>query len=301
VASRRFMVGRGNAGRVGTFRGAGNRTRSGLRCGYGGRDGAGDAMGYCKNRINNLNKFSNYHILSWVALLPKTHTHLMKKLIQMAFCLASLPALLGPMDLHAQSTQTQEFDYLRPYEETEIFQTGALGLFDSNLGTLTGATLFLSGGILTDLTVSSFAVTTTNIRVQVLSDLFFGSDLASVNALLASESVGLVFDTGLLSYAVGETRTFLDQTVSNEISLNLNSVLGDLQASGGGSFNLTAQTLSGINIIGGGGNVSTSQSTSAFSGGRIVYSYNPVPEPGSTFLVALALVAPWVGRRRRAV
>jgi hypothetical protein len=210
-------------------------------------------------------------------------------------------ALLGSIGLQAQSTQTQVFEYLRPYEETEIFQSGALGLFDSNLGTLTGATMILSGGVLTDLTVSSFAASTSNVRVQVISDLFFESDLASVNALLASESLGLIFDTGLLSYAVGETKSFPNQSVENEITLNLASLLGDLQVSGGGSFNLTAQTLSGINIIGGGGNVSTSQSTSAFSGGRIVYSYNPVPEPGSAFLVGLALVVPWVGRRRRAV
>jgi len=220
--------------------------------------------------------------------------------MKIALYLASVLALLSPIGVQAQSTQTQEFEYLRPYEETEIFQTGALGLFDANLGTLTGATLFLSGGILTDLTVSNFALTTSHVRVQVLSDLFFGSDLASVNALLASESLGVMFDTGTLSYEVGETRSFQNQTVGNEISLNLASLLGDLQVSGGGSFNVTAQTLSGINIMGGGGNVSTSQSTSAFSGGRIVYSYNPVPEPGSAFLVALALVAPWVGRRRRA-
>lgn len=211
---------------------------------------------------------------------------------------AALLPLLGGLNLSAQSSEILSFEYIRPYQETEIFQTGLLGLFDSNLGTLTGATLFLSGGLLTDLSVSSFAANTTLIQVEVTADLLFGSNLNSLNTLLAPETLGLAFDTGVLSYAVGQNRTFSDQEILNELELDLSSILGDLQVSGGGNFSLTAQTLSGIGIMGGGGNVSTSQTTEAFSGGRIVYSYNPVPEPGSALLVALALTTPWLKRRR---
>jgi hypothetical protein len=54
--------------------------------------------------------------------------------------------------------------------------------------------------------------------------------------------------------------------------------------------------MSGLSIVGGGGNLSASQFTIAGAGAKIVYSY--VPEPSSALLCGIAGLGLIVRRRR---
>ena len=51
---------------------------------------------------------------------------------------------------------------------------------------------------------------------------------------------------------------------------NLGAALASLQAAGGGSFNVTCSSLSGLSVLGGGGNLSATQATQAGCGTNIV-------------------------------
>ncbi len=140
-------------------------------------------------------------------------------------------------------------------------------------------------------------------KYQILvSDLVFTSDdLAPLNDLLVAEgnSVYLTFSTGAYqSYDPGMSREFGPLMSAKNESYDLSSILGSLQASGGGNFTLNAESTNGLTIYGGGGNITSTQSTTAGSGAMIVYTYDAIPEPGSMMLVSL-LPGVFVFRRRR--
>lgn len=199
------------------------------------------------------------------------------------------------------AAQTLTFEFGNPIveETTEINQTGSLGLFDTNLGTLTGAVLTIFGSGTTSLSVTSAAATTVNARVTIDTALSFGSSLDSVNSLVSDpgSSFSLVYTTGINSYTPGQVRNFGPLTYEDKAILDLAGILGDLQAPGGGTFNITGTSLTSQSAQGGGGNLSIGLVTNAGIGARIDYSYIPVPEPSSSFLVLLPVLG--LLRRRR--
>ena len=214
--------------------------------------------------------------------------------------------ILGILVLaHGADAQTLSYEYGLPITQntTEIDETGFLGLFNTSLGTLTGATLTLYGEGTTEISLTNDSVSTVTARAVGSSNLTFVSDdLAPLNSLLASAGnvVILDFPTGpSQDYAPGETRTFgpLNSAVSSVYDLS--SILVYLQAAGGGTFSLNAVSENTLSIIGGGGNISSSQTTVAGTGARIEYTYTAVPEPGSVMLFSLALGLPLFGRCRR--
>lgn len=217
------------------------------------------------------------------------------------FIIAALIAL-GVVGAHAS---TVSFQYGLPIAQsaTEINQTGLLGLFDSNLGILTGATLTVEGAATFSFSGTNSGAQPQNANITSSVDLLWSSSLSAVNPFLGN--ISLSATSGPQPYAAGETRTFGVFSVSNSQFDNLSSILTSLQFAGGGSFDLTCRSLSGLAIQGGGGNIQSTQATEAGCGATIVYEYTDrttqVPEPGSLALVGLALSVLFVAAKRRRV
>ncbi len=216
-----------------------------------------------------------------------------------AACIGILSALSS--DAFSQ-TLTTSSEYGIPIVEnvTEIDETGYLALFDSNLGTLTAITLNLYGAGTTEIALTNNSVSTVTARIIGSSDLFFSSALAPLDAFLQNNNadVALNFPTGGNHvFAPGETKYFGPLSTTGSLTYDLSSLISAMQAPGGGTFSLNAQSLNGLTILGGGGNLVSTQTTTAGTGASIQYTYIAVPEPGSAILAVLGAI-PLLRRRR---
>jgi hypothetical protein len=216
----------------------------------------------------------------------------------------SIVATLAALGAVGAQAATVEFSFGIPLAltTTEISQTGQLGLFDSNLGVLTGATLTTSGGAQFIFGGTNNAAQAQSATITSSTTLSWDSSLAAIDPFLGD--IALSATSGLQNYAVGETKNFGPFSDSESLVDNLGGILAALQAAGGGTFDLTCESLSGLAVLGGGGNISTTQATSAGCGATIVYEYTDrpeVPEPGSMALAGLALAGlAFVTKRRKA-
>lgn len=205
----------------------------------------------------------------------------------------------------AAQAGTISFNDAKPLQVTEINQSLSLGLFDSSLGVLTGIALSINGEMLTNITLTNRAAQNQRVTARGSVDLDFSSDLAGLNLLfIASNPLTLAATLKDVELASNQTQVFNNQR-DRESSLfdsQLNSLWGDFSRVGGGVFNISCKSLSGISVSGGGGNIEASQETQAACGAAITYTYGPstqVPEPASLALVALAMVGATVVTRRR--
>lgn len=167
------------------------------------------------------------------------------------------------------------------FATTEIYQSGTLNKFDASLGTLTSATLTLSGESRSHTSLTNNAAQSQ--KFQFTSGLNFYFDASSVGVTIPDPafSTSLGETAGRITLDGGESIVLGDAQDGNSFSITITGQ--DLLAFiGSGTFTTICDTLSTTTFAGGGGNIIANQSTTARCEGDISYSFSDVVTPPPT-------------------
>jgi hypothetical protein len=195
----------------------------------------------------------------------------------------------------AAKAATLSYSFTNPLEVTEISQTGTLFKFDSSLGTLTSAKLTLSSEFLQSFTGTNNSAQAQRATIVSGTDIFF--DIPGVT--LATPDSGILSfsqTTGRQVYARGQTKSFgpFREQKMTEYLFPPNSSLDFFNGSGE-DFSVSCESETSLTVSGGGGNISSTQTTQASCGASIEYTYNrvepPVGTPEPTMFLGILAVA----------
>jgi len=174
--------------------------------------------------------------------------------------------------------------------------------FDSSLGTLLSMTLELQAQITGTISLTNNAANAQNVS-GTTSSLFTVGPLTSFS--FANPFATPSFTTGIQNIA-GGGGIFVSGALDSGVLSTAETIFAGFnpyQAPGGGLFGITADTLSGLTILGAGGNIVSAQTTQGTFTAQVSYLFDDntvtTPEPASMALLGAGMLALGFARRRR--
>lgn len=154
---------------------------------------------------------------------------------------------------------------------------------------LASVDILVTGTISGTITLTNNSATTQTVAASTQSQFSVGSlaGFTFVNPIFQA-----TFSTGSQTLNPGQSATFagLNTTASADLGAQSASLA---PYSGAGTFNLGLSTLTGLTLLGGGGQVGSVQSTSASATAQVTYTYNTTsttPEPATVSMLGIGLV-----------
>ena len=162
---------------------------------------------------------------------------------------------------------------------------------------LSSVQITVSGNIQGTITLTNNAATTQIVNATVSSQFNVGplAGFTFANPLFTAS-----YGTGSRSLISNQTVTFAGLLGNGSGSLGTNTTVLAPYV-GGSTFNINISTLSGISILGGGGQIGSNQSTLAQGTALVTYTYNEsgvIPEPATMSMLGFGLLALAFASRR---